>query len=879
MRYTTAVRTTDEFKNRLQQSMGLLRLLICLGLASVAVLVSALQAPDTAQPASPADSDALALRAEGTLGYEASATLPGIILLESPGNGMAFNKSGWQVGGVNNNFAFNLGDASLRLQNGLFYSRTVNPQSAWNRRSSAFGFGNDTALAGGASGLTPLALLFTNKGPASNTDTNDQITLQRLDFTTGGLRFSGSYADVGKDFQGYNELVNNLKGSDPDGVKLLGLGMRRTSYDMQFSGVKGMNLASSLRAEDNSRAGHKEYGLSRTTQKQSLGFNFGSNKLEYTLNNLVESWDPGIAKKDGRSVETQALKFSGGLGAKSTFALGQTLTDTTTGANRLSQQTQSLAVNWNEWQSLKLNGSFNTGLTEQTGLHTNALNLGMTAQISPTMQFSGKMANNSSWTEGATTRAGSNLLDLKLTTKFAPNLTVSTRQISKSDSSQATVLTRDNTIDWAINPTWKMTSRFANTDSSTSGADIGVFEYGVFGKFGAKGTRQLRLMSRSEELVNGISQDRHELTYTQALGTAKTPANLLVKVGSYNLVNGANELGDALMTVQVTNYRPRKDTVINLGYFSGPILASKDLTYRSWGIKPVANANPLWTPLDLTEYREWGGEVTHQFSKSTRVMLKTLSMETDGFGNREVMEYGLEHRFGAASLQVGQRTTAQPDQTALRENWWRIALPGKKALPAWAVNSVRFILFTDSAKWGINQIPAWAAKPEAGLSLRGGRTMVGSKPVDDWSLHYAKMLDDKLLIQVRYEVCPRNTGNVNVVDFVSRGLLNLSYALNPKSQAFARFLSERRLDRDETQDTYSFGFLGQLNKNNRLQLQADLLGRQAGTTDQNGFSYAIEYDRLLNQDDSLVFKYRLRPSEFSTPTDHLQLEASFRRVF
>jgi hypothetical protein len=158
--------------------------------------------------------------------------------------------------------------------------------------------------------------------------------------------------------------------------------------------------------------------------------------------------------------------------------------------------------------------------------------------------------------------------------------------------------------------------------------------------------------------------------------------------------------------------------------------------------------------------------------------------------------------------------------------------------------------------------------------------LVNAKPVDSYSYKFGGMLGNDTYMQIGYESNPSMQGKLNTVEPVRRRLLYVTHKPRENMQVFGRYLSEEQTLQKTGQSTYTFGVGGQLSEHSRLQFQVDAATRRAadGTT-QSGAAYALEFERNMSDDDSLVLKYRLQPKAFTAEKDEVQIEAGYKLAF
>jgi hypothetical protein len=784
-------------------------------------------------------------------------------------------QAGWQVGGINTRYAAT-GDGSLNFAGGFFYGRSTAPRSLIDKREGLPGsnFGADSSR--GLTDTSGLVRMF-QSGPAGGTQRADQITYQRVGYQRGGLSLSGGYSEVGKDFQGLDALAQSMKGSDPTTAKALALGMRSQDYAVGYKGARGLNLASTYASVANEQAGHKENGLTRTTRVNSLGMGLGSRgRFDYSVSSLAETWNPASGKHDEKTVDTQVLKLSEGMGRKSEIALGQTLTSTTVGTTETDVQQRDVALKWNEWQKLILGASYTTKETEQTGEATDTLALNVTAPISPYLTVAGKLSQTDVEKPNATTQEN-DLLDLKVTSTLTPTLQVSTQfqNTLALDTTENTV--RDHTVVWSATPNWKVTCRRYDADNSKVG-ETSKMEIGASGQVGTKACPEtLSLFRREEALPNDIAQNRTEVTYTRPLGDKA--ATLLVRAGNYDYTNKSDVRQHNLITAQCLAAKPTKHTTLSMGYYQGPAVGATNLAYRSWGQKPQGSVDAIWQTKDLATYDEVGGELTHNITRSTKLVAKTFTAETDGIGEWQTDEYGMEQRVGSITFLGGRRVTTQPTAADVTESWWRMTAPRKAKLAPWAVSSLGSGLFQDAATWGFSAAPAWASKPVAGLTLDRRNVLAGGKPVSGTAVQYAGMVSSRIFADACYDRNPNKADKPAEIDALRRGMLHLGYAVTPSTTVYARYQQTMRLDANSAEESYTLGLVLTGTNKQRLQLASDAVTRTTNGASQSGTSYALEYERALQTDDTLSLKCRLTPAAFTPAADRLRLEGSYRKTF
>ena len=799
--------------------------------------------------------------------------------LEKSANPLEFNQgTGWQLGGINSQFDANTGNSTLSLRGGLFYSRALGPRRILDSSTPVPDnrFGQQLDAADTRSLSMPQGLLF---GNSRGRNAVDQVTYQRMSYQGHGLSLSGNYAQVGKEFQGINELVQQMTPGDPQGAALLGLGMTRSNFNAVYSGIYGLELVHNTNALVNQQLGNQEYGLSRTEQENRLLYNFGERRsLTYRRYSKDDEWDPTIVKKDAAGLQQEQIILLYGLGAKSQFSLNQTATATTAGAAETDVREHSLALSWNEWQNFSFTGGYTKRVTEQTDQVNRILNLALSTSLLPHVQISGNLTQNETSQSNAAL-VKNNQANLSVTARLTPSVQICGLYQNVDAPDKGQVITRDQQLTWAQSPQWTLASRLLNTDSSNAGSSDRL-EYSLTGRLGTQErAEQVCLLTRTDSLPNDARQTRREVSYLRAFGSKEAPVALRVQVGQYDLTQQDTRRNGNLLTVQLLTLRPLPHTTMSLGYYAGPTLGANYLAYRSWGQKPPGNLE-LWNPTNFMQYSETGSEITYALTGSTKLVLKQLFGERADTGRADTSEYGVEQQVGPVKLLAGRRNTAQPgDAPDLKEDWWQVNLTKATPLPAWAVNSTRQMVFGDSAAWGLAQPPAWVTAPAAGLSVERRHEIAIANCADVYTARFARMLGRRLFLQADYDRNPRKTDKPNEVEFVERGICHLGYAVRPNLLAYTRYVRENRLDVQPDLLTRSIGVVGTLSKNEKLHLQVDLLTRTTGGKEEWGTAYMAGYERTVNPEDTFSLKYRYQPEEFSTPENYVRLEASFQHAF
>lgn len=798
--------------------------------------------------------------------------------LEKAVNPLALNQdTGWQLGGFNTQFDSKTAGSTLSLRGGLFYSRLLGPRSIIdpNEPLPDNRFGQQVDDNGNARKLgVPQGFLF---GNGSRNQTTDQIIYQQLNYSAHGLSLKGSYADVGKDFQGLGDLVKQMAPGDPTGVKMLTQGVSRTNFNIAYTGVRGLNFSNVMSREETNIAGDN-YGRNATTQSTGLTYSLNSRqKLEFNQNHVIQSWDPRIVTKATNDINTTSWRFSQQLGAKdSQFSFGQTDTATLLGSTRTDVSQQQYGFSWNGWQNLHFNSSYLTKSTDQTHQLVKTLNMDLAATLLKNVQFTGKLVDGET-TQPNAQPVPNDTLDLHLAAKLSPSLQFNSMYQAVNTPDKGQVTTQDQLLSWLISPKWKLTTHLLNTDNAATGQSNRI-DYQLTGQIAA--TQQVSLFLRSDDLPNDVQQTRREIGYSQAFGPKKTPVALQMQFGQYGVSQPQQAQRDGnLLTMQLLSLHPLAHTTMSFGYYSGPTLGANYLTYRSWGLKPTANPD-VWGAGDFVPYQEMGTEFTYALTGSTKLVMKQLIAERADTGSADMAEYGIEQQLGPARLMFGQRVTAQgTDKPSLQEQWWQMNLLAKKPLAAWAAGTIRQTVFADSTTWGLAQAPAWVTAPVAGFTLERQNVIVNGMLDNAWTGRYATMLGRRLFLQASYDQNPRKTDKPAEFDVLDRTCLHLAYQLQPSVITYLRFANERRFDLQPSIGTNSLGLIGTFSHNQKLHLQADLLERGTTSGKDYGLGYMVGYERTVNPQDTMMLKYRCLPIEFSTPDTNVHLEGTYQHAF
>jgi len=784
--------------------------------------------------------------------------------------------TGWQLGGLNTQFDTKGNDGALSLRGGLFYSRQLGPRQVLDSNAVPNNqFGQQENGFGARTLGLPQGLLFNGTGGSAM----DQVTYQRMSYQGHGLSLNGSYAQVGKNFQGLNELVQQMAPGDAQGASLLTQGMTRSNLNATYTGVRGLELTHNVNNLVNEQQGNKEYGLSRTEQEDKLVYNFGDRRsFTYRQYSKDDRWDPALAQKPGAALRQEQFGLRYGLAPKSEFSLNQSTTSTTAGAMETDTRQHSLALSWNEWQNFSFSGNYANTVTGRTNAANRALNLAVSTSLLPHVKITGNLVQNET-TQPGVAEVKNNQANLNVVAQLAPTLQLSSQYSNVVAPDKGEVTTRDQQLTWAFLPRWSFTTHLLNTDNSLAGNADRV-EYNLTGKLGSRAQDgQVTLSTRTDMLPNDIQQRRREVSYQRAIGSGETPTALRVQVGQYDLTQSDLSKDGNLLTVQLLTLHPLPRATMSLGYYDGPTLGANYLAYRSWGQKPSGNMG-IWDPSNFVQYRETGSQLTYALTDSTNLVIKQLFGEREDTGRVDTSEYGVEQQLGPVHLLLGRRATAQTGNAAdLTENWWQANWGLAKPLPAWAANSLRQTVFSDSAAWGLAQAPAWATAPAAGLTVERHREQAIANRADVYTARFARMLGPRLFLQSSYERNPRKSDKPNEIDLVERELFHLGYAVRPNLLAYVRYLRENRLDVQPDLLTRSVGIVGTLSKNEKLHLQVDLLTRTNNGEDQWGTGYMAGYERTVSADNAFSLKYRYLPEAFSTPGNAIRVEASLQHAF
>lgn len=840
----------------------LLRTLGCLGVITLAAAASALQNGATADE----QLDLSARRVIAPLFLEKSSSAPGALKKDT----------GWQVGGLGNDLTSNVGAGSLSLRGGFFYSRAIAPQGLFDTAPS---------LANSATRQAGLASLgLTQSEPGGNTQT-DTVAYQRINYDIAGLHLNGAYAKVGQGFTGFTELVNQVKSTDAAGAGMLGLGQQQTQYSIGYSGIRGLNLNSSVATLVNSQDGNAQNGLTRTTRSESAALALGSrHTLKYTQSSLTENWDPARGAHVNHELNTRVLQLAGGFGATTQYTLGQTTTEGHTGIATSHVRQDDATLSWKAWKPLAISSSYSSKYTEQTKEQADTYGVDAAAQLLPHTQLTGKWTENTVQTP-TNPAAQSSALAMTLASRLSSSLQVTTQYSETTAPVAGATVARDHLAVWTPLPAWKLTLHAQESTNEHSGLLGGRQEFALNGKLGRHGRwGALDLTGRDDTLPLGITQQRCEAAYNQNLGAGQTAAKLQIRTGIYTRTDQTAPVSRQLGLVQLTGWHPIPSTSLSVGYYHGPRVVGQYLAYRAWGQKPQGNAE-TWSATDLNTYQEVGGELTQKLTRTTTVVVKQYTADQTGVGASSVVEYGMEQRLGALNCKGGQRYTVLAGQTDpslahQREDWYRVAFTTRGVLAPWAINSLHSTLFQDGATWSVAQAPAWVVAPINGCSIDRGITLVNGKRTDEYTVQAAQMLGSDVFVEGLYQRNPRKTALPGEVDPVTRNMIHLAYALSTRLQLFSRYVGENRRDTGIDSYSRSLGLIGQLAPGHRLQIEVDSL---LSTTDHRhyltGAAYGFEYERTINADNTLVLKYRLTPYAMSTADEHVKIEVMCKHQF
>ncbi len=363
-----------------------------------------------------------------------------------------------------------------------------------------------------------------------------------------------------------------------------------------------------------------------------------------------------------------------------------------------------------------------------------------------------------------------------------------------------------------------------------------------------------------------------------------------VRTGDYHLQANGADLTHNLLTLQMLGARPTPSTTLSLGYYDGPLLGVPFLSYRSWGYKPPADTD-VWTAQVFCNYREFGGELTQQVGKHTKLVLKAYSGAQQDSSAQSTTGYGIEQHIGTvvllggyqniltpAAAQPAPTTTTPAIPTTQQQLWWQLNLPRVHKLPEWAAGALHFSVFDDGAQWGIGLRLA-RQRPIAGWSFSGGMNWLDGVPLQALSCQMAQMLNARTVFQAGYAQNPMQTGALCAIDQSSYHVVYLGYQSRPRMLFFFRDLGEDHPTQPATLYTHSLGLLAQLSPHTRFQVQADVLDGVVSGAYHTGLGYTFEFQRNFSDTESLSLKYRLCPSEFNTLTNHVGVEIGFHHTF
>lgn len=775
---------------------------------------------------------------------DSSATvLTPVFLTGQPSTRVALpNQNHWQVGGVATRFSSVAGKGTLDFSGGLAASRSLT-----SPRQQVLG--------------------------------SDRQTFQRIEYRLNGLRIAGAYAEVGSQFQGLDTLT---KGMNPAEAKLLVRGMRQSAYEASYTGIRGLELSSSRTSLDNAQEGHQEKGISRTALTHRLAWSLApGQKVEYLDGEQTEEWDPLIAKRGSLTVHTRSLRLSGAVGQRSQYVLGQTLTDTNRAGQLTDTRQRDLTVKWNEWRALSLNGGYTDKNSPRSGDRQTTYNLELSATPNPNTKITGKYANNTTRRVTGVPRRNETL-NLGVATQLATNLQLTSQIQDNDDSDSGEQHRSDHLLRWQIAPTWRLTTRLL-ASSTTAGQSTGQQDYTLNGDIGSKRhPGQFSLFNRNETLANHTQQGRSEITYTH--GFAGSPVKVVVQTGEYRLRGSTAQCDERLGMVQVRNLPLVRRTTASLGYYDGPVLGAGYLkTYRSWGLWNTGNLG-AWGAKDFARYHEFSGEVAHQLTPSTRLVVKQMAGILEGAGPQETLEYSLDQRWGKAQLQAGWTQTLAPgqhDPIIQHASHWQLTTPALRQVPAWALNTVRDGLPTSNKDtWRLRQAPQWTRKPaDSGITVVRNRGIIAGKAVEQSCYRLALMLTPTLFTQASYERNPANPDRPDDIVQAHRSLLHLAYASGQHTQVFARYTMENRTDANPDAMIMTTGIQHEYSPSIRLQALAIFETRTTRTETLDGMTYALNFQRDLGADNRLVANLCAKPAAFYASTDRLYVEASYHHAF
>jgi hypothetical protein len=714
---------------------------------------------------------------------------------------------------------------------------TVNPSSGVSSGPLTFsGFYTNSTIQGTKKSSKSLLT------PNNSVSSDDSLMDFKVAYKNSGLTMSAEINETGQKFLGFSDTVKKLKAFDPNSANMLAVGTKKTDFNMSYNGIKGLSMSSNLNTVTVDQTGNASNGMTRTINNNNIGMQLGSNmKVDYNISNLVEKWDPSIAKKDIREVQSQLLKLSGKMGSKSSFSLSQGSTNTDQGKIETDVTEYGYTMNWNEWDKLSLSGNYLTRFTEQSNEDIAMLNLDMKATISPNMKLIGKLTNSSTERDGVNGSIDNNFNQLRLETKVLPTLQMTNEYVTKYTPDNANVKSINHQTVWKISPTWTSTLLAGSNDNSLTGLE-----------------------------------ERLECGFKGTIGPVKSPATLLLQTGQYTFDTRKLDYDRDMMSVQILSYRPLTSTSLAFGYYDGPILTANSLVYRSWGTKPVAITG-VWRDVDFMRYREYGGELTQTLNTKTKLVGKHFRNETDSKGEQYTSELGVERQIGKGSVQLGYNATALPNNTENHGTVWRVYLPFTKPLPAWAKSTLRGTVFQDGSTWGFGQLPTWVTTPESGMTVSQRISQVNKTESQNQSVTLGSMASDDVYLQTGYERNPNPIATMSDQD--ARLFFHSAYALSPDVQVFARYTQEPLLDKPAVLMTRSFGLMGRISPVIRLQLQMNWLSQNTATDSQEGQAYLLQFERNINADNSLTLKYRYLPEKFRGKLNTQQAELGYRLTF
>ena len=776
----------------------------------------------------------------------------------------------YQVSGLNTRFNTALPWGELSMTGGLFFSQGLQRNAATATSPSLASNAN--------SAFSLMSQLFSPKQADGKAD---QLLFQRVEYAASGLKLSGAYANTGSEFQGFNDLVKQMAPAD---AGMLGLGMTRSEYGVSYTGIRGLDFSSNFNSTENRQAGHKEHGLSRATESHKLALQLSPRtRMEYAINSVSDQWDQAVVKTAAKSMHSQAFNFSTGVAAKSSLSFGQTSSETLLG-DTTSEKTllRNMAVKWLDTPNFSLTGAYTQKENGLTNEEDTVYNVESKWQLSPRVTISDKWVDNTKDLPKAGQRIENDLLQLRLAATLAENLRFSSGYTSGNAPATGMVTGHEQQVDWQPLDNWATTTHFAQSNAEKIG-ETRTVEHTATGQLGSKSMpRQLTFSMRHDELPKEITQQRYQMNYSHALGRLPASGKILVHTGAADWTQGTEHAEGNMLALQAIGLQLAKPVTLSLGYYTGPRFGVGALNYRSWGHKVAGNTAAL-TRQDFLDYEEFGGELAYQPGKLTKLYVKQVVGELEQSGNHRMLEYGVEQRLGAITLNVSDSQAATPGKTkpiVRNTTLWKVTAPAKKPLAEWAKKSPRTNVVHDSAAWGFNQLPQWLAPavPVSGLSAEKRQANDAGKPVDQYTLQGAYMLGRDVYVMASYEDNPLKPGTANV-DHLQRSFVHVAVAARKDLQLFARYTEEDRHDSPMATSTMSLGVTGVLSATERLQFQVDALEQHDTKINRSGIGYMLAYDRTVSSDDTLSLRLRLQPDGFVPEQDAIRAELAYKRTF